>query len=221
MFRKRNSSSRTLGKTWRKAFVALQDNHNQALAIRIYYRILKPSTETEKELSELSQSLHGFFVAEDANNLYCWLDWIIISGLSFSFIEQDLTRTHIKLKPIPRLTFMNYLILPTKQVESIISKKISAKFGLVFDGWSDVATSTHYITVSACYPDKKQKRKQAMLAFSPIPDETDPSAASHVNFISETLRVYQKDNRDVQFLVADNATVNQKNARDLDITLIG
>ena len=55
-----------------------------------------------------------------------------------------------------------------------------------------------------------------MLAFSPLLDETDLSAASHVSFISETLRVFQEI-RDVQFVVADNAAVNQKIARDLDI----
>ena len=59
-----------------------------------------------------------------------------------------------------------------------------------------------------------------MLAFSPLLYETDLSAASHVSFISETLRVFQEI-RDVQFLVADNAAVNQKIARDLDIVLIG
>ena len=83
---------------------------------------------------ENSQSLRGFFVGEDVKNLYGWPGWSTNSGLPFSFVEQNLTGTYTKLKPISRTAFMKYLDLLTKQVESIISKDIPAKFGLIFDG---------------------------------------------------------------------------------------
>lgn len=37
---------------------------------------------------------------KDAVNLYCWIEWVLMSDLPFSFVDNDITRSNSGLDPI-------------------------------------------------------------------------------------------------------------------------
>ena len=82
------------------------------------------------------------------------------------------------------------------------------KFGVMLDGWTDNGTSTHYITIFACFPDKKTKQATfPLLAFSPLPDEERFDADVHKLFLEQTISIFSTPLSSIAFLVEDNASV--------------
>ena len=93
-----------------------------------------------------------------------------------------------------------------EQLTGLIEKEFSAalpeKFGIVIDGWTDSATSTHYLYIFACYADKDDKTIFVLLAFSPSNDEEKLDAKSHISFIESTFAVYERELSTVSFIIA-------------------
>ena len=89
------------------------------------------------------------------------LEWVIMADLPFTFVENDLTRKFSKLGVLSRSTFMKYLQGVTKEVEMIIKKQLPSKFGLIFDGWTDSSTSTHFLPSNSV--SKFQEFERALL----------------------------------------------------------
>lgn len=71
-----------------------------------------------------------------AENIHNWLEWVCCELKPFSFIESELTRKNVKLQPISMKTFLKYMNLVTKKVESTIAAAILEKFAIMMDGWS-------------------------------------------------------------------------------------
>ena len=71
-----------------------------------------------------------------AENIHNWLEWVCCELKPFSFIESELTRKNVKLQPISMKTFLKYMNLVTKKVESTIAAAIPEKFAIMMDGWS-------------------------------------------------------------------------------------
>ncbi|KAF0735380.1 hypothetical protein AaE_009084 [Aphanomyces astaci] len=60
-----------------------------------------------------------------------------------------------------------------------------------------------------------------MLAFAPMLDEGDFSAAQHIAFLAATLELYGRTLNSVTFLVGDNCSVNQCMARMMGVPMVG
>ncbi|RHY59394.1 hypothetical protein DYB38_014064 [Aphanomyces astaci] len=63
--------------------------------------------------------------------------------------------------------------------------------------------------------------KTPMLAFAPMLDEGDHSAAQHIAFIEATLELYSKTLDAITFVIGDNCSVNQRMAGLLNVPLVG
>ena len=170
-----------------------------------------------------STSLSLFTIPEKARNIYGWLELIVMNGEPFNLVENEYQRKYSNLSSICRNTFMKYLQELTKTVELKIKDELPETFGLVFDGWSDASSSTHYVGIFAAYPDPTngQETKYVLLAFSPLLNEADLGSRSHADLIEETLKIYGRDIENVVFIVVDYASVNKKLAQILDRPFIG
>lgn len=169
--------------------------------------------------SSSSQPKMEFFYSNKAKNIFSCIDWIVSENREFQFCEKELVRKYSKLEPISCNSLMKYIDLLVKNVELKIKNSLPSKFGLVLDGWTD--KSTHYIAVFAIFPSDSNRR-EILLAFSPLLDESDLTADSVRSFLKFILEnVYGKGLSNVTFLVADNATVNKRLADLLNIPLIG
>ena len=111
----------------------------------------------------------------------------------------------------------------TKAVEQKVAADLPDSFGLVIDGWSFTSASTHYLPVFAVYQDENQegRSKLVLLAFSPLLDDEDLGAKSHVDFITTALGYFNKTVCNVGFLVCDNENLNGKIAIPMGIPMIG
>lgn len=128
---------------------------------------------------------------------------------------------------------MRYLGLVTKSVELKITALLPESFALIFDGcleysfapdslgWSHLQ-STHYIALFATFMNARQDAvERVLLAFSPLRDESDYSAASHAAFILDQLAGYKKTIQNVVCLVGDNCNTNIAVAEQLGVPLVG
>lgn len=64
-------------------------------------------------------------------------------------MENEIIRKHVRHDPVSVPTILKYLRKLKTAVEKIVSKKIPAKFGTVFDGWS--VDDTHSIDIFATF----------------------------------------------------------------------
>ena len=69
----------------------------------------------------------------------------------------------------------------------------------------------------ASFP-KDQGHEIALLAFSPLLDETTLGANQHIELLNETLQLYGKSTDNVVALIADNCEVNKLIAEKLKKT---
>ena len=79
---------------------------------------------------------------------------------------------------------MKYLGLVSRKTEEAIAKAVPTNFALLYDGWS--SASTHYFGIMASFP-KDQGHEIALLAFSPLLDETTLGSNQHIELLNETL----------------------------------
>ena len=161
-----------------------------------------------------SQSQFGFSASPRARNIYSWLRWICCKFLPFTFVEDPLTRALTNLDPICRNTFMDYMEKVTIKIEKKIADDLLEKFGIIFDGWSDMGTSTHYVGIFACY-SKMGEHKRLLLAFLALIDEENYTAQSHVNFIESAIKIFNKTMKNTTFVVCGNENTNRLIADDV------
>ena len=109
----------------------------------------------------------------------------------------------------------------TQEVEAIVQSLLPNSFGVIFDGWTETSTATHYLGIYAVFPDDTNACQTILLAFSPLLDETDLSAKRQLEFLEATLCVFKKSKANVSFLVGDNCSTNVKISRDMKLPLIG
>jgi len=86
------------------------------------------------------------------------------------------------------------------------------------DGWT--SSNTHFVGIFAVY-EKREVISTPLLAVSPLEEEEDQSAESHIAFIYDTLELYKKKIVNVVFLVADNCNTNRCISDTLKIPMVG
>ena len=112
-----------------------------------------------------------------------------------------------------------YLHLTATTVEKRIARELPENFAVMVDGWT--TGSTHFLGVVACYPCPCKDYETALLAFSPLLDETSQSAEEQYDFIAVTLNNFEKNIADnVVALIADNCEINKALARLCEVPLI-
>ena len=73
----------------------------------------------KNELNSVSDQQPPIFVSERARNVFGWIEWVVLEGREFSFVEKELTRKYSNLKGISRKTLVSYIQRTTKKVGSI------------------------------------------------------------------------------------------------------
>ena len=85
-------------------------------------------TQSHKHYEELMKNSGQFnlkfIVSDKARNLYGWLDWIIVGGYPFNFVENKVNQKYSTLTTICTTTFTTYLQKLTQQVEKNITEKL-------------------------------------------------------------------------------------------------
>ena len=147
------------------------------------------------------------WVDMDGINSYRWLDWIISENLPFSIVEKETTRSIVSLKKISAKKLKECLHIITRKVENIISDMLPDKFAVIFDGWR--AGDTHFVALFATFM-YEGARKQILLCFSPLLDETSQDAVEHVEFIKKSLQLYGKNLQNVCCFIGDNCQSDRK-----------
>ena len=138
-----------------------------------------------------------------SENIYGWMEWVCMDLKPFAFVENELTRKYSSLEKITVTTLEKYMHLLTNKVEKVIARDLPDKFALITDGWT--SGSTHFLGVVACYPSHDQDFETALLAFSPLLDETSQSSSEQFDFLMLTLLNYGKTiAENVIALIADN-----------------
>jgi hypothetical protein len=59
----------------------------------------------------------SIFVNKKGTKVFKWLEWIVMSNLPFTFVEDPLTKKNTNLESITDETVKEYLVLVTESVE--------------------------------------------------------------------------------------------------------
>ena len=70
----------------------------------------------------IDSTIEGLFTfSEKSRNSIGWLEWVVMDGREFSFVEKQYTRKYSKLKPIGRKTLVSYIQMTNKKVETQVT----------------------------------------------------------------------------------------------------
>ncbi|KAG2760251.1 hypothetical protein PC116_g10142 [Phytophthora cactorum] len=120
--------------------------------------------------------------------------------------------------PISSRTLKKFMAKVELLVEEAIGSQMPGRIGLVFDGWTSgttycVAVYAVYIVDGIIY--------YPLLALSPLVEESDLGANSHIDVLDENLETSQNSRSCIQFIVGDNCSTNQALATRLGVSLVG
>jgi hypothetical protein len=150
------------------------------------------------------------------------MEQVIMEDEPFSFVECHYHRKHSKNTiEIGRKTLMEFIFATVEDVRSKLKDMLPDQFGLVFDGWTADGTSIHYVAVFATYVNKYGGVINDLLNCAPLLDETNYTAHSHYEYITECLDIYGKKWDNVQFICGDNCSTNKALADLAEKPLVG
>ena len=177
-------------------------------------------TQHENSTPKSNQGTLDFMHCRKSENIYGWIEWVCMDLKPFAFVENELTRKYSCLEKITITTLEKYMHLLTNEVEKVHARELPDKIALMIDGW--IRGSTHFLGVVACYPSHDQDFETALLAFSPLLDETSQSSSEQFDFLMLTLLNFGKNiAENVIALVADNCETNKALADLCEVPLIG
>eukprot|EP01040_Poterioochromonas_malhamensis_P017462 gene17462-20072_t len=166
-------------------------------------------------------------LSKKAVELYAWLNLIVKKNAPFSIIEDEDYR-------IFRGSKMNFSRRHLRKVMDEIGMKIQEKiramlpksFGIIHDGWA-AGKGTHLMAIFVTFPDSKavHGRCRRLISVTPLDDETSFTAESIADTVNsklwDGLGINNELTKNISFVTADNAAVNYKLARLLDVPMIG
>jgi len=161
-----------------------------------------------------------FLIPKKDQVAYHWLEWIIMGGLPFSFVENEFARKNSKHEPICTKTLMKYIAALKLKVRDSIKGEIPNQFGIIFDGWSD-GLGGHYVGLFASYVNKSNVVTKPLLALRPLLDETSFTAREYELFFYDVIAKYEKTIDNVVCIIGDNCSTNTSLARKLRVPLVG
>ncbi len=168
-------------------------------------------------------------VSEDAISLHKWIVWIIEDCLPFSFVESKNTRHYTSIGTWSRTTLVSVMQRVGLVLDQNLRNVIPYKFGIIFDSWTCPGTSEHYTAIFATWSTQGRTSVCVgkVLLGCGVQDDPDGTEAlafgaeDYGDIIINTLRHYDKDLSNVQFMTGDNCSVNQSLATRLKIPLVG
>lgn len=173
----------------------------------------------QERLEKSGGTISGYFLASPRDtDVYQVIEWIVMRNQPISEIDNYLTRAIFRTKPLSSKSIRKYILSMVPLVEGAVIAELPDRFGLLFDGWSD--GSVHFVAIFATYRVEEQYH-ETLIAFSPLLKEDDMGAAQHLEFIKESLQVYQKSLTNVVAFISDNCAVNQRLSCIASVPLIG
>jgi len=171
------------------------------------------------KICKSEEDLQAFgYVNSREKDVYALLEWITQRNIPLSKLDNTITRSMLKTKPLTSKTMRKYILSLLPYVENKIASVLPDKFALEFDGWT--SGSTHYIAIFASYcVDGVQN--EILLALAPLLNEESLDAEQHIDFIKATLDIFDKKIENVVALIGDNCATNQKISRLTGIPLVG
>lgn len=181
---------------WTNLLSHIRSDHSEDLA------------RAQADKSDGKQIGETVLASPKARSVHAWLEMVILTLQPLSFCENDVMCRHVRHEGISTKTLLKYMELLCKHVENKISKRLPAKFALVFDGWSH--GDTHFVGIYATFMDEaKECFDKVLLALSPLEDETDLGAVEHKRMLEWVLSVFGKDLSNVVALIGDNVSTNK------------
>ncbi|KAG3063134.1 hypothetical protein PI124_g22253 [Phytophthora idaei] len=95
-------------------------------------------------MSDTPLSRFGF-VSETTQHRYEWLCWIVERNLPISEVDNPLTRSMPRLKPVSSKTLKIDMQKVARNVGVLVEKEKGNFFGVIWDGWPH--SSVHYVTI--------------------------------------------------------------------------
>jgi hypothetical protein len=182
------------------------------------------AAKREKRIETLGATVSNllgatFSIDQKDINIHGWIEGIVMANLPFTFVENEWARKYLSLQNISRNTIKKYMEGLLYTVERKLANVLPNTFGVIIDGWTE--SGTHFLAIFATFVDILGRPNQYLLACSPFGDETSQKAPAVVQFIIDTVFVYEKDVACIGFLVSDNTEVNPCIARLLGVPFIG
>ena len=100
---------------------------------------------TSQELIPQKQTSLKFVIDPKCNDIYKWIDWIVMDELELSFCEQERTRGYTNLSTTCNKTLKKYMFKLRDAVKEKVRNMVAEHhcFALIFDGWTE--DNTHFI----------------------------------------------------------------------------
>ncbi|KAG2809796.1 hypothetical protein PC119_g7503 [Phytophthora cactorum] len=127
--------------------------------------------------------------------MFQWIEWVVARNMPLSEVDDPLTRSMSKLKPVCSKTLKANLAMVAEAVEATISAEMSGPFGIMFD--ASTFFLENYVALIAVYWHDGQL-KQTLLAIAPMEEVAN-----------------------LAVLVGDNCATNRAIATRLNVPLIG
>ena len=105
-----------------------------------------PDWKKEMKTAMTAKSF-DFALNQKTKDIYQRLDWVIMEGLPFNFVEKVRTLENTKLDRISTKRLVKLIENLIPLVENEVAKVFPDKIGLIIDGWSDGSTSTHFFAI--------------------------------------------------------------------------
>jgi hypothetical protein len=182
--------------------------------------------EFQALVTDKTRSIASFIlrVNDAEQDMFHWIEWIVMHSLPLQVVDNSLTREGMKNKPITSKLLCKYILATAKLISESITEKLADKIARVFDVWT--VGSVHYIGISASYSslvDGAETIKHTLLSMRPLLVDKlkGITARDHLQHILLVMRSFGKSEDNIRCLVGDNCGVNQSLAFMLKVPLLG
>ena len=192
------------------------------------------------------QTMLQFLIDPKSNDIYKWIDWVVMDELELSFCEQERSRQYTNLSSLCTKTLKKYVLKLSKAVQRRVKERVAGChcFALIYDGWTE--DNTHFIGMyckhelptmhivanylllcstgmfAAIPPkDASSEAEIMLLAFQPLPDESQFTAQNHYEFIVWQLAEYGLCMKKLVCLIGDNCSTNTATAKLCKVPMFG
>ena len=119
------------------------------------------------------------------NEVYSWMELVVMENLPFTIVESTWMRSNVKFKAtITRHSIADAVEATYEVVRKKVQEMLPPKFGLMFDGWSE--NGVHYVVSFAVFGDNDQRR-ELLLHFGTFRFEDSFTAEDHIDHFTDLM----------------------------------